>query len=233
MIADEPRSRPGTGSTGKTYWRSLDELAETPSFRRWVEQEFPRSMRELLDGGIDRRRFLHLMAASLGLAGLAGCRRPELTAAPYAKRPEEIIPGLPTFYATAMPRPGSAFPVLVESHEGRPTKIEGNPRHPDSGGASDAWALASVLDLYDPDRASGVLHQGRPSSWQEFDAFGARHFASVRERKGRGLHLLSEDVASPSLDLLREHLRTVLPEARWHVFEPVSRDHIPAGANLA
>jgi molybdopterin-containing oxidoreductase family iron-sulfur binding subunit len=234
MIADLPSQRPsGTPSTGKTYWRSLDELAETPAFRQWVEQQFPRSMRELLDGGLDRRRFLHLMAASLGLAGLTGCRRPELKALPYTKSPEGVVPGLPNFYATAMPRAGTAFPVLVESHEGRPTKIEGNPRHPDSGGASDAQAQASVLGLYDPDRSAGVLHQGQPSSWPEFDAFSARHFTAVRQRKGEGLHILSEDMASPSLDLLREHLLSVMPEARWHVFEPVSLGTIRAGAQRA
>ena len=166
---------------------------------------FPQSMSELLAGGIDRRHFLQLMAASLGLAGLAGCRRPELKALPYSKPPEEVVPGLPNFYATAMPRRGSAFPILVESHEGRPTKIEGNPRQPDSGGSSDALAQASVLELYDPDRASPVLQQGQPSTWKEYDAFAAKHYAAIRERKGKGLRILSDDPGSPSLDLLREH----------------------------
>jgi molybdopterin-containing oxidoreductase family iron-sulfur binding subunit len=229
-LSQEPAPAP---PTGKTYWRSLDELADAPAFRQWVEEVFPRSMRELLDGGIDRRRFLLLMGASLGLAGLAGCRRPELKALPYTKPPEGVVPGLPNYYATAMPRAGTAFPVVVESHEGRPTKVEGNPRHPDSGGASDAQAQASVLDLYDPDRSSGVLHEGRPSNWLEFDSYSDRHFAAVRERKGQGLHFLSEDFASPSLDLLREHVHTVIPEARWHVFEPISTGNIQAGAQIA
>lgn len=124
-------------STGKAYWRSLDERADMPAFREWMEKQFPESMRELLAGGIDRRRFLHLMAASMGLAGLSGCRRPELKALPYTTPPPGVVPGLPNFYATAMPRAGTAFPVLVESHEGRPTKIEGNPKYAASGGASD------------------------------------------------------------------------------------------------
>jgi molybdopterin-containing oxidoreductase family iron-sulfur binding subunit len=132
-----------------------------------------------------------------------------------------------------MPRAGTAFPVVVESHEGRPTKIEGNPKHPDSGGASDAQAQASVLDLYDPDRSSVVLHDGRPSSWREFDSYSDIHFTAIRERQGKGLHFLCEDIASPSLDLLREHLQAVMPEARWHVFEPVSHDNIRAGTQLA
>ena len=116
-------------------------------------------MSELLDGGVDRRRFLHLMAASLGLAGLAGAAGPSSTPCRTPSRPKRSCPGLPTYYATAMPRPGSALPVLVESHEGRPTKIEGNPRHPDSGGSSDSFAQASVLDLYDPDRSGPVLRK--------------------------------------------------------------------------
>jgi molybdopterin-containing oxidoreductase family iron-sulfur binding subunit len=208
-------------------------LADTPDFRDWVERRFPRSMRELLDGGVDRRRFLHLMAASLGLAGLHGCRRPESHVLPYTKPPEEVVPGLPNYYATAMPRAGSASPILVESHEGRPTKVEGNPKHPDSGGATDAWAQASVLDLYDPDRFSPVLRGGAPSTWQAYDAFARDHFAALRGRKGQGLHVLSEDVASPSLDLLREHLRAVMPEARWHTYEAISPANARMGAVLA
>jgi molybdopterin-containing oxidoreductase family iron-sulfur binding subunit len=219
--------------SGRTYWRSLDHLADTPAFREWVEQSFPDSMRELLAGGIDRRRFLELMAASIGLGGLAGCRRPELKVVPYSRPPEEVIPGLPLFYATAMPRSGAAFPVLVESHEGRPTKVEGNPRQPDSGGTSDALAQAWVLELYDPDRAGPVLKQGQPSSWRDYDLFAAPHYATIQGRKGRGLRVLSDDPNSPALDLLREHFGKVLPEAKWHVFEPCFRPHRSEGAALA
>src|SRR5271167_293942 len=100
----QPMPRESAPLAGKAYWRSLDQLADTPAFRDWVERRFPRSMRELLDGGIDRRRFLQLMAASIGLAGLNGCRRPESQALPYTKPPEEVVPGLPNYYATAMPR---------------------------------------------------------------------------------------------------------------------------------
>jgi molybdopterin-containing oxidoreductase family iron-sulfur binding subunit len=219
--------------SGKAYWRSLDQLAETPEFRDWVERRFPESIRGLLSGDVDRRRFLQLMAASLGLAGLAGCRRPEQKVLPYSKPPEGVVPGLPNFYATAMPRRGSAFPILVESHEGRPTKIEGNPRQPDSGGSSDALAQASVLELYDPDRTGPVLKQGQASSWSDYDAFAARHYALIRDRKGKGLRVLSEDSTSPSLDLLRDHFHAVLPEARWHVFEAISRANIHDGAAQA
>jgi molybdopterin-containing oxidoreductase family iron-sulfur binding subunit len=229
LPTDQEEPAPG----GKSYWRSLDERVDTPAFREWVAERFPHSMRALLDGGVDRRRFLHLMAASLGLAGLTGCRRPELPALPYTRPPEEVVPGLPTYYATAMPRPGFASPLLVESHEGRPTKIEGNPRHPQSGGASDTFAQASVLGLYDPDRSTAVRRGGERSTWEAYDAFATSHFATLRARKGGGLHVLCGDVASPSLDLVREHVRAVMPETSWYTYEPVDQANARAGAVLA
>ena len=234
MTHDEMPVIPETvAATGKAYWRSLDELADTPEFRDWVERRFPQSMRELLDGVVDRRRFLHLMAASLGLAGLAGCRRPESFALPYTKPPDEVSPGLPTFYATAMPRPGAAVALLVESHEGRPTKVEGNPKHPDSQGTSDLIAQASVLDLYDPDRSREVLLKGHSSSWAAFEVFTTEHFTALRARKGEGLHVLVGDVVSPALELLRAHLQTVMPSARWYVHEPIGRESVEGGTGLA
>ena len=218
---------------GKTHWRSLDELANTPAFRTWVEHTFPQSMRELLDGAVDRRRFLYLLAASLGLAGLSGCRRPVIAALPYSKPPEDIVPGLPTYYATAMPRPGTARPVLVECHEGRPTKVEGNPLDPAVAGGTDVFAQASVLDLYDPDRAREVLRAGVSSTWERYDAFAATHFAGLRARNGQGLRVLCGDTASPAFELLRDHIRDVMPEARWHTYEPAGLENARAGAMLA
>ncbi len=232
----EPRHEvpdPGARITGKAYWKSLDELSDTPAFREWVSERFPRSMRELLEGGVNRRRFLQLMAASIALAGYSGCRRPVTNALPYTKTPEGLVPGLPNYYATAMPRAGSASPVLVESHEGRPTKVEGNPKHPASRGATTLQAQASVLDLYDPDRLSAVRRQGASTTWEAYDKFAAEHFGALRSQKGKGLYLLSEEVASPSLDLLREHLRTVMPLAHWHTYEPIGQENVQAGAGLA
>ena len=173
------------------------------------------------------------MAASLGLAGLAGCRRPELKALPYSKSPGEIVPGLPDFYATAIPHRGAFLPVLVETHEGRPTKIEGNPRHPDSAGSTDVLAQASVLDLYDPDRAGPVLQKGQPAGWQDYEVFASRHYAAIRQQKGKGLRILAEDLVSPSLDLLRNHVHSVLPEAHWHVNDPIARSGEREGAVIA
>jgi molybdopterin-containing oxidoreductase family iron-sulfur binding subunit len=140
-------------STGKRYWKSLDNLADTPGFKSWVEREFPEGASML--EGVQRRGFMKLMAASFGLAGLGitGCRRPEHTIMPYGKSPEELIPGVPNFYATSMPSPHGNIPLIVESHEGRPTKIEGNPSYIPFGGATNIFAQASVLDIYDPDRS--------------------------------------------------------------------------------
>ena len=228
-----PLIAPPVAASGKAYWRSLDQLADTPAFRDWVERRFPQSMMELISGGVDRRHFLQLMAASLGLAGLAGCRRPELKALPYSKPPFGVVPGLPDFYATAVTHRGGVFPVLVETHEGRPTKIEGNPRQADSGGSSDAIAQASVLELYDPDRASPVLKEGQPSTWQDYDAFAAKHYASLRERKGKGLRILVEDLSSPAVDLLHQHCLAMMPEARWHLYTPVTQANRTGGATLA
>src|SRR5262245_58081252 len=160
----------------KTAWRSLDELADTAEFRvltKASKGEFP-GFENVFDkdgaaigAPVDRRRFLQLMGASLALmgVGISGCRRPDLKIFPYARSPEDIVPGMPLYYATSIPRPEGCYPVLVESHEGRPTKIEGNPRHPLSQGASDLLAQASVLDLYDPDRMRDVRQGDQPSNW--------------------------------------------------------------------
>ena len=231
-----------------TVFPSLNLLANTPEFSvtagspQAAAREFPGFENVFENGGgaegapVDRRRFLQLMGASLalmGLTGLSGCRRPDTRILPYARSPEEIVPGMPLYYATSIPRAEGCYPVLVESHEGRPTKIEGNPRHPLSQGASDLLAQASILDLYDPDRMRDVRKGDQPSSWQDFDAFATPHFANLLRNRGRGLHFLSEEVPSPALRLLREHLAQVAPEAVWHTHDPLSRDAIRAGATLA
>src|SRR5262245_35093791 len=140
----------GGAARGREYWRSLDELADTPAFRALIESEYPQYATQL-DDPISRRRFLSLMGASLALAGVGGCatRQPPEKLVPYVRAPAEITPGKPLYFATAMPGPGGAIGLLVESHQGRPTKVEGNPLHPSSLGATDAFAQASVLTLYD------------------------------------------------------------------------------------
>src|SRR5215467_12579738 len=145
-------------ATGPKYWRTLEELADEKAFGDLLEREFPRQASEWVDP-VSRRNFLKLAGASLALAGLAGCtKQPLEQILPYVRQPEELIPGKPVFYATAMPFAGYGIPLLVESHEYRPTKVEGNPQHAASMGATDLLAQASILDLYDPDRSNVITH---------------------------------------------------------------------------
>ncbi|MEO6807508.1 MAG: 4Fe-4S dicluster domain-containing protein [Isosphaeraceae bacterium] len=221
---------------GRAYWRSLEDLADSVGP---PDEQFPTLAADLMRRAavVDRRRFLELMAASIGLAGLAGCRRPDAKILPYAQLPESVVPGLPTYYASALPRRGTALPILVESHEGRPTKVEGNPNDPEGAGALDAQAQASILDLYDPDRSRAVLRrQGatvEEMTWEAFDTFAEGHFAGLRSARGRGLRWLSGEDTSASLEGLRDQARQVFPEARWHVYEPINDNQARAGAALA
>ena len=138
-------------ATGKTLWRSFDDLEQTQGFKDFLEREFPKYASELLDGS--RRHFLKIMGASMALAGvgsLSGCRRPDHRILAYNEAPEHSVPGRPLFYATAMPTPGGGSEgLLAETYEGRPTKMEGNPLHPINRGKSTMWSQASILDLYD------------------------------------------------------------------------------------
>ncbi len=221
------------GLTGRTWWRSLEELAGTPEFKTLLEREFPRHAAEWEDG-LSRRRFLELVSASLALGGLAACtRQPREQIIPYVKQPEEVVPGRPLFFATAFPLAGYATGLLVESHEGRPTKIEGNPENPSSLGATDALAQASVLGLYDPDRSQTILEFGRVRTWNALvDAVGAK-MIPIRGLKGEGLRILTGAVTSPTLaDQLRSLLAS-LPKARWHQWEPAGRSRVREGARIA
>jgi molybdopterin-containing oxidoreductase family iron-sulfur binding subunit len=222
---------------GKRYWRSLEELADSEAFRQLMEREFPEQA-TVWPSKVDRRQFLTLMGASLALAGLSGCSvrpAPSVNVAPYVRAPEEVIPGRPLFFATAMTLGGTAVGLLVESHLGRPTKIEGNPDHPASLGATDLYHQASVLGLYDPDRSQTVTHLGQTRTWDEATAAlrAAMHRERQRQPLGAGLRLLTETVVSPTLAQQLEDLLKQFPGAKWHQYEPVSRDAARSGAQLA
>jgi molybdopterin-containing oxidoreductase family iron-sulfur binding subunit len=220
-------------SQGRHYWRSLEELADTEEFQELLQREFPRQA-AVWPESVSRRGFLQLMAASLALAGLSGCtRQPAEKIVPYVKPPEGLIPGKPQFYATAVSLGGIASGVLVESHMGRPTKVEGNPQHPASLGATDAFAQASVLTLYDPDRAQVVSHARRLSTWDAFLAAMKTALDAQRLKQGEGLRILTETVTSPTLAYQLQDLLQKFPAARWHQYEPISQDAVLAGARLA
>src|SRR5215208_3022223 len=156
------------GSDGRLYCRSLGELADTAQFREYLHREFPEQASQWNDPK-GRRQFLKLMSASLALAGVSACtKQPAEKIIPYVRQPEDLVPGRPLFFATAIPFAGFAAPVLVESHEGHPTKVEGNPQHPASVGATDAFTQAAILSLYDPDRSQTVQHRAEVRGWGDF-----------------------------------------------------------------
>src|SRR6187431_2014614 len=179
---------------GREYWRSLESLTETPEFKEFLHREFPQNASEWLDP-VGRRNFLKLMGASLTLAGVSACtRQPAEAIVPYVRQPEELVPGKPLFYATAMPFAGAGMGLLVENHEGRPTKIEGNPDHPTSRGATDLFAQASILNLYDPDRSQTITHLGEIRTFETFAAALKDVVAAQQSSRGAGLRVLSETV---------------------------------------
>ena len=221
------------GSRGREYWRSLEAVAETSEFKEFLHREFPQNASEWLDP-VGRRGFLKLMGASLTLAGISACtRQPEEAIVPYVRQPEELVPGKPMFYATAMPFNGAGMGLLVESHEGRPTKIEGNPDHPTSRGATDLFAQAAILDLYDPDRSQTITHLGEIRTFEVFAA-ALREVAKAQQSSGgAGLRVLSETVTSPTLNAQIDGLLSALPQAKWVQWEPFGRHNAREGSRLA
>jgi MoCo/4Fe-4S cofactor protein with predicted Tat translocation signal len=225
--------------TPKEYWRSLEEFADSPVFAEFVSREFPHAADEWNDP-VERRTFLKLMGASLALAGLSGCViQPPEKVIPYVKQPEEEVPGKGLFFATAFSLSGVATPLLVRSNEGRPTKIEGNPDHPGNPGCSstDIFAQASVLTLYDPDRSQTPLFRGQTRAWTSFvaDIRGLieKEGEGLKATRGAGLRFLTETITSPSLAAQLKQILTDFPEAKWHQYEPINRDHARAGAVMA
>ena len=215
----------------RNYWRSLAELDQSPESRAFLEREFPEGASELPQG-ITRRDMITLLGASMSIAGLAGCdiiRRPVENIVPYVNAPEDVIPGIPRYYATTMPFRRSAYGVIVESHEGRPTKIEGNPAHPSTLGASSSRIQASVLGLYDPDRSQTVRLKGEAKAWTDFVTAWAEIAKAHAADGGAGLAILSESFSSPTLARLATELRTRYPKSQWATYDAVSDENRLAG----
>ncbi len=219
---------------GAKYWRSLDQLADTPEFRQWVEREFPSGASEFNDP-VSRRHFAKIMSASFMLAGLglAGCRKPEEHILPFSKKPQGYVHGVPQFYATARPTRSSAVPLLVKSHDGRPIKVEGNPKIPGGNGGTDTYTQASILNLYDPDRAMRFAKGGATASRDEAFAYLSETSAKFAANGGAGLAFLVERSSSPSRERLQKAIAAKFPKAKWHVFEPVDLDIHRKAATLA
>lgn len=223
-----------TGARGEAYWRTLEEVAETPAVREMMEREFPVGASDW-DSGSGRRDFLRLMAASLGLAGLTACtRQPAETIMPYVIPPEEALPGIPLVYAAAVPQSdGLLQGVLVETHLGRPTKVEGNPDHPASLGSTTVQSQAAVLALYDPDRSQNVAVRGEIGTWPDFQIEMARTLAKHRADGGARMRFLSGTIFSPSLVSQREEIMKEFPRAKWVQYDAAGADSSIAGAALA
>ena len=216
---------------GREFWRSLEELSRSDVFDEFMHQEFPQQALAL-DKGVHRRDFLKLMSASVAMAGLAACKQPAETIVPYVNQPESIIAGKPLFFATAMPLAGVGHGVLVESHMNRPTKIEGNPEHPTTLGASDVLMQAAILGLYDPDRSQVVRHYGDVSTWGEF--IGAvQPILAAAKKNGAGLRILTQTITSPSFGAQMQTLATQYPGMKWHQWEPVNADNVREGGRMA
>src|ERR1700729_2639567 len=205
---DQATAHDAAQKTGPEYWRSLEELAGSDAFQQALHREFPQGASEWVDS-VSRRGFLKVMGASLGLAGMTGCvRLPLEPIVPYVRQPEEMIPARPMFYATASTLGGYASPLLVESHLGRPTKIEGNDRHPASLGGTDIFAQASILGMYDPDRSQNVVNMGDQASWQHFLGALRGPMSAQKTLQGAGIRILTPTISSPTLaDQLRGFLK--------------------------
>ncbi len=221
------------GDDAPEYWRSLEELAGSAEFRENMHREFPKGTSEWLDD-VSRRGFMKLMGASVALAGLTACtRQPTEYIVPYVRQPEELIPGRPLYFASAMTLGGYANPVLVEAHEYRPTHLEGNPDHPASLGGISSFAQASLLDMYDPDRAQFISYLGQQRSWNAFTTEMRGLMSAQKALKGAGLRFLTQTVSSPTLAAQIKALIEQYPEAKWHAWEPGNRDNVYAGAQMA
>jgi molybdopterin-containing oxidoreductase family iron-sulfur binding subunit len=209
---------------GKRYWRSVDELADTPEFQAAVAQEFPEQASEWIDSA-SRRSFLKLMGASLAMAGMAGCtKQPEEPIYPYVKQPEDLVLGRPMYFATAHPFTTGAIPLLVKSDAFRPIKVDGNPEHPAVKGSSDPYTQGTLLDLYDPDRAQHVTHRGEVSEFAEFQSAFRTRLAQAQADGGKGIYFLSTGVTSPTLARQWNEATKIYPNIQGFAYDAVNRD---------
>ncbi len=221
------------GQTGKKYWRSVDELADTPAFREAVQREFPTQAAEWTDP-VSRRGFLKVMSASLALAGLSGCtKQPDEPIYPYVKEPEDLVLGRPVYFATAMPFNTGAVPLLVKSDAYRPIKLDGNPEHPFNRGTSDPLSQGSLLDLYDPDRSQRVLYRGEVRQFAAFLAVFRAMLADKKSNGGAGLYILSDTVTSPTLAAQWKAAQQTYPNAKWLQWDPINRDSAYSASKTA
>ncbi|HWL85658.1 MAG TPA: TAT-variant-translocated molybdopterin oxidoreductase, partial [Polyangiaceae bacterium] len=229
-------------SGAKVFWKSLEEKNSADHLQSMKEAEFPFSLAGAVEKekdvepvfSVDRRNFLKFGTAATALFGLEACvRRPVEKLVPYTRAPEQVIPGIPNHYASVLHRHGEALGVLVESHEGRPTKIEGNPEHPSSHGGTDLIAQAAIWDLYDPDRSTTPLNAGAGAKWEQFETYFSSTLKAHEGDQGARLRVLAQPTNSPTFIRLREAVRERFPQARFHTYGAVDNSNTREGARIA
>jgi MoCo/4Fe-4S cofactor protein with predicted Tat translocation signal len=215
-------------SNQTTYWKSLNELAQNEEYQKYAVREFPENATELTDQ-VSRRSFLRVMGASIALAGFASCRRPVQKIMPHSRQPENVVHGVPNFYATSMPFQDTVTGLIVENNEGRPTKLEGNEEHPSSGGRTSIYNQAAILEMYDPDRSRSPRLNGESSSISDFVSFAADHFSD----RNRSILFISEANSSLTYNRLKQQALNEFSNAEWVTFEPFGEDNQVEGTQLA
>ncbi|MCG8557493.1 MAG: 4Fe-4S dicluster domain-containing protein [Proteobacteria bacterium] len=237
MSAEPPNAETpnSTGVARRVFWSSLDQKSNPrPATDAEGQSDAPKAAidaAELLR--VNRRGFLTLTGAISALAAEGCIRRPVEKILPYSRSPEYAVPGVPRSYATVTERRGEALGLIVRSHEGRPTKVEGNPEHPGTAGATDLWAQASILQLYDADRSRSPVRDGAAASVADFDAFVRVQLEAAQASAGEGLRILAEPSNSPTLLRLRDSVMRRLPKARFHTYTPVNESQVREGARIA
>ncbi len=236
MTHRKPYEFEGPAPNAAVYWTSLDDFtlqqSADPSARASLAEEFPREALDFSDG-VSRRGFMTLMGASVALGTLEGCRRPVDKILPYTRMPEDIAVNVTSYYATIIDRRGESLGLLVESHEGRPTKVEGNPDHGSSRGKTDLLGQATVLDLYDPDRARQPSMHGEDKRYSDFDAALRTVLQSQAANGGSGLRVLAQPSNSPTFVRLRRAVLRRFPHVRFHTWSSASTSNAREGARLA
>ena len=206
------------------YWKSLKDISSTDDYDKYLKQSEHHE-----DSNVSRRNFMSLVAASVALAGLEGCKKPVQKIIPYVDAEIGTIPGIPKYYASTMPFKNNAIGVLIENHDERPVKVEGNEKHPTSLGKSNTFSQATVLDMYDPDRARGVKLDGKKVAWSDY----VKYAQSIHDSNGEGLGVLLQESSSPTLNVLRDDFAKTYPNADWVVYDPINNENLYLGIEKA
>ena len=206
------------------YWKSLKDISSTDDYDKYLKQSEHHE-----DSNVSRRNFISLVAASVALAGLEGCKKPVQKIIPYVDAEIGTIPGIPKYYASTMPFKNNAIGVLIENHDERPVKVEGNEKHPTSLGKSNTFSQATVLDMYDPDRARGVKLDGKKVAWSDY----VKYAQSIHDSNGEGLAVLLQESSSPTLNVLRDDFAKTYPNADWVVYDPINNENLYLGIEKA